>query len=684
MWPTSFSQNGMFEKCHFGWYCKYVKKIPVVSDMSYAYAGNVLHKTLQTHYEGGFVSTEEMKEFFNKLWEKKGLHTGILKLKKDNYLLMAINGINLNVSNTSTEMKIFFPDVVGYLDVVDTKNDVIVDWKSSTRHETNEEEYIKQLKFYTFLYYRKFNRLPKKAIVYFLKYGGSKMEMSMTPTMDDVKEMEEWHNNIRKEMDEILLNGKSPKHDNCKDPYCAFHNLSSNEGGIAKFTLHFLGNYIQVDGPISDLLHKGLAKKFSYELKNAHWMKKSNPYARTTVEFWNKRKRMLPIGMYSGLIKTLKDYAKHKKLELAIDIDDQRQYNDSVITMPLQFVNGKKLRDYQIEAADEFLRHKIGILEIGTGGGKTECYTEIIRRLGYKSLIIVDKIELLRQTKKRIEDNLGIDVGTIGGSQEDIKHITVATVQTLTKNLRKYRDYLASVRFAIFDECHHVSSRSYFRLSHYLINTEYRLGGSGTAYRDDGNDMMINATTGYKVFDLGSKTLIERGWLVKPTIIFIKGFIDKEQVKEIEDRTKIGLINETPNYNNFYKAFISELQPRNNLIEDIVLKNRGKKILILTKLVAHGQYLENAIDNSRHLYGVTNKEERKKLLNRFVNGDVDVLISTISIFAEGIDIPQLEIVINAGANRGNVKTIQILGRILRKLEGKKGATYYDFMDESRF
>jgi superfamily II DNA or RNA helicase len=52
--------------------------------------------------------------------------------------------------------------------------------------------------------------------------------------------------------------------------------------------------------------------------------------------------------------------------------------------------------------------------------------------------------------------------------------------------------------------------------------------------------------------------------------------------------------------------------------------------------------------------------------------------------SEGIDLPHLNTVINAAANKGNVKTVQILGRILRKLEGKTGAKYIDFIDESKF
>lgn len=123
---------------------------------------------------------------------------------------------------------------------------------------------------------------------------------------------------------------------------------------------------------------------------------------------------------------------------------------------------------------------------------------------------------------------------------------------------------------------------------------------------------------------------------------------------------------------------------RNNKILDIVNVNEGKKILILTKLIEHGIILNNLIPNSYHMHGSTPKEERNEMFKEFTEGKSNILISTISIWSEGIDMPNLDIVINTSANSGDVKSIQVLGRILRKFEGKNNAQYIDFMDESVF
>ena len=68
------------------------------------------------------------------------------------------------------------------------------------------------------------------------------------------------------------------------------------------------------------------------------------------------------------------------------------------------------------------------------------------------------------------------------------------------------------------------------------------------------------------------------------------------------------------------------------------------------------------------------------MYNDFKDKKLKVLIVTLSIFAEGLDLPHLKYVINVSANSGAVKTIQLLGRVLRLDKYKKEAYYIDFFD----
>lgn len=687
--PTSFSQNMLFWNCPRTWYMKYVQKIPGIEDLVYAHRGSVVHNCLEEFYPEKTKTIEEIKELFESEWNKYKLSESKLKNKKDETWLMVLNAMQFDLPATSTELKIFYPDVVAYIDLLDTENGVISDWKTSTRSVHNEKEYMMQVKFYAWLYYRKFGELPTRTDVKYLKYSGTKAELGCAPTMEDVEAAEKWHNETRKRMNYYIeFPEKLPRFNNSYF-FCPYKHLWDLEDkpkeSILNFIIQINGNYMYLKGDISQLLNEHLSKKFSYELKDAYFIRKNKPGADPTIRFWHMIQHRLPIGFQTQLIKTLNDYASFKKKTLSLEIQDSRYFDKTEVDMPDKLLSGKELRPYQQDAVDTFIsKNKIGILELTTGAGKTLIATEIIRRLAVKTIFVVDKKELLYQTKETLEENLGFAIGIIGDGHDNIQPITVATVQTLHKNIDKYKEYLGEIRLAIFDETHKIAAKTYYQLAYHLKATEYRLGISATAFRDDGNDMMITASVGEIVYSLKGQELIQKGFLMKPDIYFIRDFMTKDQNKELEEASKEGLINETEKYAPLYDNVIVKNKYRNTKINDICEFHSGKKILILVKHVEHGNTLESTIEGSKYIYGETSSKKRKEALEQFKNGELNILISTISIFAEGVDIPTLDVVINAAANKGDIKTIQVLGRVLRKSEGKDKARYYDFIDVNRF
>jgi superfamily II DNA or RNA helicase len=671
----------MFQHCPLCWYKSYVQKIKVFQDESAMNAGNCIHYSLNDYYSGKVKTIEELKAVFKKHWQKFKLNESKLSMDEDLYWGMVLNGINANKHLTSTELKIFYPEVVSYLDCVDTDNDVISDWKTSQRYPDNEVEYKQQLTLYAWMFKRKFGRIPKKLIVHYLRYSGSKGLLEFIPTEQDIIDIENWYNGILHKMHEIKESGVEPQ-GTCKFKFCPYLDICKDTGKEV-FKIHVLGSYMKLEGQITEKLNDGLKKKFSYELKNAFWIKKNRPGADGMVRFWNRTRGTLPIGFLHGIIKTLNDYFEHMKVEGKIMVVDHRTFNNNKIDMPEKLI-GKELRDYQISAVETAIKEKIGVLECCTGSGKTLMAAEIIKRLGWNTLFIVDKIELLRQTKKVFEDALGIEIGEIGAGEDNIKPVTVATMQTLHKNLAKYAAYLQTVRVMMADECHHCSAMTMRDLGINISNAEYRYGFSGTAFRDDKEDMKIYSVVGYIIHKISSEELIGKGWLVNPNVIFIKNYMDEERAKDLAESAKEGLINETDNYNDLYDVMITHNVDRNEAILRIVNQNLGKKILILVSRVEHGNLLQSLLPGSFYLHGSVGKTKRKDVFKQFYESKSFVLIGTLSIFAEGIDIPDLETIIIASAQAGSVKTIQSLGRVLRKFQGKTEATYYDFVDYSRF
>lgn len=680
VYRTSFSQSHKFSHWPRYWFYEKVLKVPAESDMCYAKAGSILHDALEKFYNKECDKEEGIK-LINYKWGNQGLHNSKIRYKKQDYINMFINGIELDKHITSTEMKIYYPDVLGYLDGVNTRDDEIYDWKSSTRRPENEEEYVSQLKFYAWLYFRKFGRLPTKCSVYYLKYKGDKSFIDYVPTMEDIEEVEKEHYKIIAQMEKMATEKNLPPKCGTCNFFCPYKEIcEKDETGTLDYMIEIRGGYIRISGAMTDLLQEGLTRKFSYELNNAFYIKKRNPYANTMIRLYNPRIQCLPIGLMNQAIKTLKDYAQFKQLALNLEFKDLRKPINVEVEMPDKLL-GKELRVYQENAVKVFLDNKIGVLELATGSGKTIVAAEIIRRLKTTTLFIVDRKELLDQTVRTFKECLGIDIGVIGNGKKDIRPVTVATIQTLAKNIDEFKDYLTTVNFLCIDEVHKCGAESYVKVSRYVKNAMYRLNITGTFKRTDGNDMQMIGVCGEIIHRLDSKTLIDKGWLVKPNITFINNILTDEEIDHKEGMCVPDDGNDKQ-YSEYYNEFVVNNEKRNSLVKYIVKKHKDEKVLILVKFVKHGEVLEELIPDSVYLNGSTPKKKRDQIFNDFAFGERNILISTISIFAEGIDIPSLSVVINTAANKSDVKTIQVLGRVLRKNEGKEVAKYIDFMDDS--
>jgi superfamily II DNA or RNA helicase len=218
------------------------------------------------------------------------------------------------------------------------------------------------------------------------------------------------------------------------------------------------------------------------------------------------------------------------------------------------------------------------------------------------------------------------------------------------------------------DEFHKSAAETYQKVFAKLPNTKYRLGLTATVKRDDGKEPILFSILNEIVCKITADELITMGFLIRPTIEF-----HKIESLDIYD-----------NYTEEYRQNIILDPARNEKILEIVEDHGNKKILILTKMVAHGRMLNDAISDSGHIHGVLGKEKREKIFKDFKEGNINCLILTISIGAEGLDIPDLDVIINAAANKGDVKSIQILGRVLRKFNKKKEAIYVDFLDDSKY
>ncbi|MBA7490036.1 hypothetical protein ES702_00570 [subsurface metagenome] len=144
-----------------------------------------------------------------------------------------------------------------------------------------------------------------------------------------------------------------------------------------------------------------------------------------------------------------------------------------------------EMRDYQTDAWNTFLEYGAIGIYWPFGGGKSQFGLELCDRLKGPKLIIAGGSGALReQWQKRLE--------AMPPARRKECHVVLyqsrSEIDRLTKQYKQFT-------LIIFDESAHLPAKTFMRLS--TIPTLYRLGLTGSPYREDGHINYIMALTGY-------------------------------------------------------------------------------------------------------------------------------------------------------------------------------------------
>ncbi|MEJ2058461.1 MAG: DEAD/DEAH box helicase family protein [Desulfofustis sp.] len=105
-------------------------------------------------------------------------------------------------------------------------------------------------------------------------------------------------------------------------------------------------------------------------------------------------------------------------------IDERRRLDEH------DFAFLARLRPYQRQAVDTICSRSFGVLEAGTGSGKTVMALAAISRRRQPAIVVVHTKELLYQWRDRIIEFMGIEAGLIGDGSYDVRPLTVAIVNS--------------------------------------------------------------------------------------------------------------------------------------------------------------------------------------------------------------------------------------------------------------
>jgi superfamily II DNA or RNA helicase len=648
----------------------------------YGDAGSVVHNAIEDYINKGESTFEQHWKNYN-IDGQTGFYNK--KLDKQKYLKMYERAVQYlstlgSIKTITTELPVVQQygeeTLKGFYDVhIVTRNGdvIILDWK--TNSQCSDAMHKDQRLFYSFMTYREHKIFPTCRWIY-LKTG--KVFEDVFTEQDILKfknDLDTFINNVNTWGNDITKYGPG----DWKNPFNSHLDLCIQEVGKRmaspnkKITITNMGSYYELSGDLDNVLEEGIDRQTKFDLKDKYFMQQNaKKYARGyidikdvgTIHLYNKRLHCFPIGLLDTVKKIINDWRTHYKY--AVDIIEKDCRDLTIVNKILPEYDNDFYavadRPYQIEARKVFLEKERGIIQLPTGSGKTRTAVDIIKILQKQTLWICDRKELVAQTKKVMEENLPFKVGTISAGVCETQHpVTIATIQSLMSKKSELTEFFNNINFVVVDEYHKGAAESYQKMLGLLVHANYRLGLTATPFRDDKKEPILFGLIGPVIYEVSTKELIDAGYLTKPKIVFHK----------VESTAG-------DNYPDDYRVSVTENDNRNNLINTIHMQTLDKKKIILVKHIKHGELLSKTL-GCRFIHGSLPSITRKSIFDEFIKCNWGTLIITQSIAAEGIDIPDLEVIINAAANAGDVKSIQTLGRVLRLFKDKE-AVYHDFLD----
>jgi len=125
---------------------------------------------------------------------------------------------------------------------------------------------------------------------------------------------------------------------------------------------------------------------------------------------------------------------------------------------------------------------------------------------------------------------------------------------------------------------------------------------------------------------------------------------------------------------------ICQNRERNAYAINYALEHLDMQTLILIPRITLGEEYEASIPNARLVHSKIGKKDRRAYMEEFKAGNLRTMIAT-SLADEGLDLPNVELLIMVSGGRSSQKTIQRASRALRKTDTKNCATIVDFSDK---
>lgn len=380
----------------------------------------------------------------------------------------------------------------------------------------------------------------------------------------------------------------------------------------------------------------------------------------------------------TGLIPRLMTYAENHKMKIVLNGDIE--YVDGYEP----YLGKGKLRNYQKEGAEIAMTKQRGCIIAPTGTGKTFTIAGICSALHRKDILILCHTQdLMKQLYQKLSwvgfknlHRLSADFKEntqmgIGGD-----NILIALIQSFSKVAKKYTTFFDAV---IVDEAHHcVGTKSMYGKTLQNLLAPVRIGFTATMPDKKKELFSMEGLLGPKIYELKDKKAQAMGVLVKPTIRLVSVPYDAE------------IADDNRKYKDLHRNAICLNDSFNTQVMEIAAREKKakKRVLIIAKEIKHLEFLQNIgvhkfKTRARLVHGNIAGKTRDKVKEYLNQKTAPIVISSV-VWKEGIDIPELDVVILADIGKSTKALLQALGRGRRVTATKKKLDVYDFLQPYKF
>ena len=330
------------------------------------------------------------------------------------------------------------------------------------------------------------------------------------------------------------------------------------------------------------------------------------------------------------------------------------------------------LRKDQKTALREMLKHQVGVLCAPTAFGKTVTAAALIARRKVSTLVMVHRIELLRQWQERLKEFLKFPKGGLsvigGGKKKPSGKIDIAVMQSLSRyeNLEELLDNYGQI---IVDECHHLSAFSFEAILK-QAKAMYVVGLTATPIRRDGHQPIIFMQCGPIRHSAGKPESAPAQLEVWPKVLPPPEIPPDSPIQDV------------------FRILVNDPSRNRRIAGDVLAAYREeRKVLVLTERTNHLPLLREALgaeaENCFVLHGRLSKKQRAAVfakLDALKDSDARVLLATGRLIGEGFDHPPLDTLVLAMPISWKGTLQQYAGRLHREHAHKQDVRIYDYAE----